>query len=72
MPKTYEGIKVATEEHALIGTPEEIITRIQHHRDNGVEYMLMMDVNWSREALRTFAKEIMPQFKDPPKRAAAE
>jgi len=73
LPPTYEGVKAATEVHALIGNPEEIIQRIQHHRDNGVEYMLMMDVNWSLPALRTFAKEIMPEFKDPPrKKAAAE
>ncbi len=72
LPRTYEGVKAATEVHALIGTPDEIIQRIKHHRDNGVEYMLMMDVNWSREALRTFAREIMPEFKDPPRRAAAE
>ena len=73
LPSTYEGVKAATEVHGLIGTPDEIIRRIQEHRDNGVEYILMMDVNWSFEALRTFAKEIMPEFKaPPPKKAAAE
>jgi alkanesulfonate monooxygenase SsuD/methylene tetrahydromethanopterin reductase-like flavin-dependent oxidoreductase (luciferase family) len=72
LPPTFEGVKAASEVHALIGPPDEIIRRIQELRDNGVEYILMMDVNWSREALRTFAKEIMPQFKEPPRKVAAE
>jgi alkanesulfonate monooxygenase SsuD/methylene tetrahydromethanopterin reductase-like flavin-dependent oxidoreductase (luciferase family) len=72
IPRTYESVRAGTEEHALIGPPEEIVARIQQHRDLGVEYILMMDVNWSLPALRTFAREIMPAFRDPPRRVAAE
>jgi len=73
LPATFEGVRAGTEEHALIGTPDEIIGRLKDLQSRGVEYVLMMDVNWSREALRTFAREIMPEFKDPPpQKVAAE
>jgi alkanesulfonate monooxygenase SsuD/methylene tetrahydromethanopterin reductase-like flavin-dependent oxidoreductase (luciferase family) len=70
--RTYESVVAGTEEHALIGPPDEIIKRIYELKAQGVEYILMMDVQWSFKALRTFAKEIMPEFKDPPRKAAAE
>ncbi len=65
LPRTYESVKAGTEEHALIGPPDEIIRRLNDLRAHGVEYVLMMDVNWSLPALRTFAREIMPEFRDP-------
>jgi alkanesulfonate monooxygenase SsuD/methylene tetrahydromethanopterin reductase-like flavin-dependent oxidoreductase (luciferase family) len=59
-----EDMRKATETDALIGTPEEIVERLERLRAGGVEYVLMIDVGGSRSALRTFAREIMPEFID--------
>jgi alkanesulfonate monooxygenase SsuD/methylene tetrahydromethanopterin reductase-like flavin-dependent oxidoreductase (luciferase family) len=57
-------MRKATETDALIGTPEEIIGRIERLRAGGVEYVLLIDVGGSLAALRTFAREVMPAFAD--------
>ena len=49
---------------ALIGTPEEIIGRVKRLQTGGVEYVLLIDVGGSLAALRTFAREVMPEFAD--------
>ena len=54
----------ATETDALLGTPEEIIGRLKRLQAGGVEYVLLIDVGGSLAALRTFAREIMPEFAD--------
>ncbi len=61
---TVESMRKATETDALIGTPEEIVRRLQHLRAGGVEYVLVIDVGGSPSALRTFAREVMPEFLD--------
>lgn len=50
----------ATVEGTLIGTPDEIIERLQSMQAEGVEYVLLATA--APDALRTFAKEIMPAF----------
>jgi alkanesulfonate monooxygenase SsuD/methylene tetrahydromethanopterin reductase-like flavin-dependent oxidoreductase (luciferase family) len=55
-------MREATETDALIGTPEEIIRRLQRLRAAGVEYVLVIDVRGSLSALRTFEREVMPEF----------
>jgi alkanesulfonate monooxygenase SsuD/methylene tetrahydromethanopterin reductase-like flavin-dependent oxidoreductase (luciferase family) len=62
---------LASEESALLGTPQEIIARLQKLEAGGVDYVLLVDPTGSKEALRTFAEEIMPAFPDAPARAAA-
>ncbi len=69
-PQTLEDSKRLTEINALIGPPDEVIQRLKRLEAMGVEYVLMMDVTWSRDTLRLFAKEVMPEFK--PKAMAAE
>jgi alkanesulfonate monooxygenase SsuD/methylene tetrahydromethanopterin reductase-like flavin-dependent oxidoreductase (luciferase family) len=59
-----EDMRKATETDALIGTPEEIIQRLRRLRAGGVEYVLLIDVGGSLSALRTFAREVMPEFVD--------
>jgi alkanesulfonate monooxygenase SsuD/methylene tetrahydromethanopterin reductase-like flavin-dependent oxidoreductase (luciferase family) len=59
-----EEMRKATETDALIGTPEEIVERIERLRAGGVEYVLLIDVGGSLAALRTFAREVMPEFID--------
>ena len=52
----------ASEAAALLGDPDEIIARLKHLESMGVEYVLLMDLTSSRQALRTFAREVMPAF----------
>lgn len=61
-PTSFADVRIATEEAALIGTPEEIITRIKALEALGVEYLLLLDVTASLDALRVFAREVMPAF----------
>jgi hypothetical protein len=58
----YNDTRLATEEGALIGPPDEIIERLRLLQTYGVEYVLLIDVTGSRESLRTFQREIMPAF----------
>lgn len=53
-----------TETDALIGTPDEIITRLKVYEAAGIRHMLLMDVGGSREALRIFGKEVLPEFRE--------
>lgn len=52
----------ATERDALIGPPAEIIQRLQRLQAGGVEYVMVIDVGGSLDHLRTFAREVMPEF----------
>lgn len=54
----------ATETDVLIGTPDEIVGRLKQLEAGGVEYVMVIDVGGSLAALRTFAREIMPEFAD--------
>jgi alkanesulfonate monooxygenase SsuD/methylene tetrahydromethanopterin reductase-like flavin-dependent oxidoreductase (luciferase family) len=59
---TREEMHKATETDALIGTPEEIVSRLKRLEAGGVKYVMVIDVGGSRESLRTFAREVMPEF----------
>jgi len=61
---SQEDMRKATETDALLGTPEEIIGRIRKLQKGGVEYVLLIDVGGSLATLRTFAREVMPEFPD--------
>lgn len=56
------AIALAAEDAALLGTPEEIVARLKKLEAGGVDYVLLVDPSGSREALSTFASEIMPAF----------
>lgn len=64
LPTSFADTRAATEKAALIGSPEEIIRRLEELQAAGVDYVLLLDVTGSRTALRTFAREIMPAFRD--------
>jgi probable F420-dependent oxidoreductase len=64
LPNTPEENRTSMEASALIGDPEEIIARLKRLEGGGVRYVLLMDVSGSRAALRTFAREVMPAFKE--------
>jgi alkanesulfonate monooxygenase SsuD/methylene tetrahydromethanopterin reductase-like flavin-dependent oxidoreductase (luciferase family) len=49
------------EANSLIGTPDEIMGKLEALRRKGVDYVIM-SCSGSRESLRRFAHEIMPTF----------
>jgi short chain dehydrogenase len=53
------------EANSLIGTPDEIMGKLEALRRAGVEYVIM-SFGGSRESLRRFAHEIMPAFSNEP------
>ncbi|HJU31722.1 MAG TPA: LLM class flavin-dependent oxidoreductase [Hyphomicrobiaceae bacterium] len=55
---------LANEESALLGTPDEIVARLRKLEAGGVDYVLLVDPTGSKDALSTFAQEIMPRFPD--------
>jgi alkanesulfonate monooxygenase SsuD/methylene tetrahydromethanopterin reductase-like flavin-dependent oxidoreductase (luciferase family) len=61
---THADPNLATEESALLGTPAEIIARLEKLKAGGVDYVLLVDPTGSKETLRFFAREIMPAFRD--------
>ena len=52
----------ATGSDSLIGTPQEIVERLRRMQTGGVESVLVINVGGSLAALRTFAREVMPEF----------
>lgn len=48
----------------LIGTREDIERRLHALKDQGVEYVLLLDTTGDLTSLERFAAEIMPQFDD--------
>jgi len=64
----YHHAPEEAEAVSLIGTPDEIIRKLEALRRAGVEYVIM-SCGGSRESLRRFAREIMPAFADEPAKA---
>jgi alkanesulfonate monooxygenase SsuD/methylene tetrahydromethanopterin reductase-like flavin-dependent oxidoreductase (luciferase family) len=63
---------LASEEFALLGTPAEIIARLQKLEAGRVDYVLLVEPTASTAALERFAKDIMPHFDRTLAAAAAE
>jgi alkanesulfonate monooxygenase SsuD/methylene tetrahydromethanopterin reductase-like flavin-dependent oxidoreductase (luciferase family) len=61
----------ATEEHAMFGTPDEILARLAALRDAGVGYIIFAFAG-GVEQLRWFARDVMPEFSGEPAAHAAE
>ena len=59
---SYSLSDASTEQNALFGTPDEIVDKLKMLEAVGVEYVLVNDTGGSRESLRRFAREIMPDF----------
>ena len=63
MAADYTGdIRAATEAGAIIGDAGECVERLERLRDCGVEYVLLIDRENSRETLRAFARDVMPRL----------
>ena len=59
----FSDTREASEESALYGTPDEICRKIERLRAQGVRYVLLNGGGTSRQNLRRFANEVMPQFR---------
>lgn len=64
----YDHAPEEAEAVSLIGTPDEIMRKLEALRRAGAEYVIM-SCGGSRESLRRFAHEIMPAFADEPAKA---
>ena len=62
----------ASAESAMYGTPDEICAKLERLQAMGVDYVLLNGGGTSRENLRRFAREVVPNFRDQPIRAVAE
>jgi len=62
-PGTFADVDIASDDAALIGTPEEIAERLQKLADGGVEYVLLTNATASRATLETFVRDILPQVR---------
>jgi alkanesulfonate monooxygenase SsuD/methylene tetrahydromethanopterin reductase-like flavin-dependent oxidoreductase (luciferase family) len=58
-----DDMKKHTRTDALISTPEEIVRRLKDYEAAGVQHLLLMDVDGSRDSLRIFGREILPEFR---------
>jgi alkanesulfonate monooxygenase SsuD/methylene tetrahydromethanopterin reductase-like flavin-dependent oxidoreductase (luciferase family) len=58
-----DDMKQHTETDALLGTPDEIVRRLKDYEAAGVQHLLLIDVGGSRESLRIFGREILPEFR---------
>jgi alkanesulfonate monooxygenase SsuD/methylene tetrahydromethanopterin reductase-like flavin-dependent oxidoreductase (luciferase family) len=63
----YDHTPEEVEAVSLVGTPDEIVGKLEALRGAGVEYVIM-SVGGSRDSLRRFAREIMPAFAAEPAR----
>jgi alkanesulfonate monooxygenase SsuD/methylene tetrahydromethanopterin reductase-like flavin-dependent oxidoreductase (luciferase family) len=61
---SHADADLASEESALLGTPDEIVARLKKLEAGGVDYVLLVDPTGSKENLKTFTEEIMPAFPD--------
>jgi alkanesulfonate monooxygenase SsuD/methylene tetrahydromethanopterin reductase-like flavin-dependent oxidoreductase (luciferase family) len=62
-PGSFADADIAAENAALIGTVDEVVEKLKQLQAGGVEYVLLIDPTGSKENLRIFAEEVMPEFK---------
>jgi alkanesulfonate monooxygenase SsuD/methylene tetrahydromethanopterin reductase-like flavin-dependent oxidoreductase (luciferase family) len=65
-PSSFADTDIASEDAALLGTPDEIVERLKRLEAGGVENVLLVDATGSKHALRIFAAEVMPEFQSRP------
>jgi alkanesulfonate monooxygenase SsuD/methylene tetrahydromethanopterin reductase-like flavin-dependent oxidoreductase (luciferase family) len=58
----FSDTREASEESALYGTPDEIAGKLERLRALGVDYVLLNGGGPALDALRRFAREVMPAF----------
>lgn len=49
-------------ESSVVGNPGEVIDKLRRLQAAGIEYVLLAELSTSIDALRTFAREVMPAF----------
>jgi alkanesulfonate monooxygenase SsuD/methylene tetrahydromethanopterin reductase-like flavin-dependent oxidoreductase (luciferase family) len=59
---SFADTREASEESALYGTRDEIARKLETLRGHGIEQVLLNGPGGSREQLRRFARDVMPDF----------
>ena len=54
---------VAADDAGLIGTPDELVEKLNRLAASGVEYVLLSNATATRQSLEIFAREIMPRVR---------
>jgi len=62
-PDKLDDAQIAADNAALIGSPAEIIDRLQQLADGVVEYVLLTPASTTRKTLDAFANKVMPYIK---------
>ena len=62
--KSFADADLASENAALMGTPDDIVRQLRQLQSGGVEYVLLIDPTGSKDTLRVFADEIMSEFRN--------
>lgn len=62
LPTTMAENRAMLEKAALIGTAEEISSRVRKLYDGGIDNILLLNLSGSRDILQRFAREVMPEF----------
>ena len=55
--------EIRADDAPLIGTPDEIVARLQRLADGGVQYVLLTNATANAATLELFANEIAPRVK---------
>jgi alkanesulfonate monooxygenase SsuD/methylene tetrahydromethanopterin reductase-like flavin-dependent oxidoreductase (luciferase family) len=58
--KSFADADLASENAALMGSPEEIAAQLRQLARGGIEYVLLIDPTGSKETLTAFATEVVP------------
>ncbi|HEV7394859.1 MAG TPA: hypothetical protein VGO08_24700 [Burkholderiales bacterium] len=66
--RRFGSTEALVDDGALIGTPAEIIEKLQRFATGGVEYVLLTNAVVTRESLLEFSEEIMPHVSSPASR----
>lgn len=63
-PGSFADADIAQENAPLIGTVDEVVGRLKQLQAGGVEHVLLIDGTGSKDNLKVFAEEVMPEFAD--------
>lgn len=64
VPLSHDHPDLATDDSALLGTPQEIVDRIHRMAEAGTRYIILTMASISPESVQQFAEEILPHVKN--------
>jgi alkanesulfonate monooxygenase SsuD/methylene tetrahydromethanopterin reductase-like flavin-dependent oxidoreductase (luciferase family) len=64
LPSTKSDMRKVLEASALVGTADEIVSRLRKMHRGGIDNVLLLNLSGSRRMLRSFAADVMPAFSE--------